>query len=60
MEPCDPTLNFPTLRDLDDVAEKYSRFCVELYATKAVSSELSIALDNYTDINKGYDKMHDT
>lgn len=60
VEPCDPTLNFPTLRDLDAVTEKYSRYCVGLYATKAASSELSVVLNNYTDINKGYDKMHDT
>lgn len=55
--PCDYSLSFATLADLENVSGQYSTYCVELYAVQTLSNELVGALANFTDVNNGYDAL---
>ncbi|KAM3064854.1 hypothetical protein ACMFMF_011694 [Clarireedia jacksonii] len=53
--PCDYSLSFETLADLEAVADQYSVYCAEIYGLMALSAELTAAYANYTNVNNGYD-----
>lgn len=55
--PCDYSLSFDTLADLEAVADQYSVYCAEIYGLTALSAELTAAYANYTDVNNGYDDV---
>jgi chitinase len=55
--PCDFTLSFDSLADLENMARQYSVYCSEVYAVQTLSNELVGALANYTDVNNGYDTL---
>jgi chitinase len=55
--PCDMTLSFASLADLEAVADQYDYYCAEIYALQAISSELAGAYANFTAVNVGYDAL---
>lgn len=55
--PCDFSVTFDTLADLEKAAGKYPAYCSQIYAVQALSNELATAMANYSAVNKGYDDL---
>lgn len=56
-QPCDYTLTFASLDDLNAQAGGLRTDCVSIYAMQVLMDMLQTAYDNYTDVNNGYDDM---
>lgn len=55
--PCDWSLEFDSLSDLEAVSSQYSVYCNELYTLEILGNDMATALADYQDVNNGYDDV---
>ncbi|KAE9375601.1 glycoside hydrolase family 55 protein [Stipitochalara longipes BDJ] len=54
---CDPTLTFSSLDTLQAASSTIPNVCLDSYSLQVISDMLDEALNNYTSVDNGYDKV---